>query len=478
MVSTKLIKAIAILCATAGIAAQQPVTVTKISMGPSGREDRGTFVLNEERTIFSRIDDREVVVLFQWNGTPGAHKLVAQWRSPDGGQTSNSTIDYQAREARFGAYWTMPLTPSTPLGAWSVEVTVDGQPGGRMSFEVADRKIAGAVIKRTLSEGELFDRLNPAFVLVQRQSPRGQNLKSAGGVVREGSLFTALSAIDGIGQVRMLADGRSPLPITSLRAWSRTQDWAVSASGGLTPPDLPLAAADATKVGDRCYSIEGSATGGRALVAGTITGLRRDPQSLIAAFSSGEAMIGAPVVNEFGELIGIVGGSGVPGATREIDVIRFRAEMRGTPITPFSVVKLPVDVTPTPLEDLRAKGEVLSGTQGEDHILEAGFTRSMTAKQLRGASEVRDDFALAEKSFLVFVNWLPRERLRGQMTWRIFDNTGREVMTSPAQKADLKKDNRIVSSWEVKMLPAAGIYRVEAWLDTAVMWRGFVRITP
>jgi hypothetical protein len=114
-----------------GTVPQVPVNVLKIASGPSGAEANGAFTLTEERTIFSRANDREVVVFFQWDGAPGAHKLVAQWRSPDGGLTSSSAIDYVAKDRRFGAYWRLPLSPTLPLGTWSIEATVDGQPGGQ-----------------------------------------------------------------------------------------------------------------------------------------------------------------------------------------------------------------------------------------------------------------------------------------------------------------------------------------------------------
>ena len=50
-----------------------PIHVLQITAGPSGSEEKGSFILKEERSIFSRSDDREVIVLFQWDGTSGAH---------------------------------------------------------------------------------------------------------------------------------------------------------------------------------------------------------------------------------------------------------------------------------------------------------------------------------------------------------------------------------------------------------------------
>ncbi len=90
---------------------QQPasVRVLKISSGPSASDVNGTFVLTSERSVFNRTEDREVLVFFQWEGTPGGHRLVAQWRSPDSAVTSSSAIDYIAKTQRFGAYWSLPL---------------------------------------------------------------------------------------------------------------------------------------------------------------------------------------------------------------------------------------------------------------------------------------------------------------------------------------------------------------------------------
>lgn len=86
-----------------------PVQVLSVSAGPTGTDSSGGFVLTEERFVFSRMTDREVIVLFRWEDLPGPHKLVAQWRSPDGGASVSSAIDYKAAEKRFGAYWRLPV---------------------------------------------------------------------------------------------------------------------------------------------------------------------------------------------------------------------------------------------------------------------------------------------------------------------------------------------------------------------------------
>ena len=101
----------------------------------------------------------------------------------------------------------------------------------------------------------------------------------------------------------------------------------------------------------------------------------------------------------------------------------------------------------------------------------------MSKAEMRGSFDTRDEFSMRDKAFVAFVSWSPRERLRGQAVWKLFDLEGRPVSTSKPQKSDFKKGARSTSLWEVPMLSAPGIYRVEFFLDTSMMWRGFVRIT-
>ena len=39
--------------------------------GPGGTVSDGKFVLSEQRSAFSRVNDKELVVSFQWEGSPG-----------------------------------------------------------------------------------------------------------------------------------------------------------------------------------------------------------------------------------------------------------------------------------------------------------------------------------------------------------------------------------------------------------------------
>jgi hypothetical protein len=473
--------AIAFLALGGGLAGQQaaaPIRVLKISAGPAGHEANGTFVLTDERSIFNRADDKEVLVLFEWDGTTGAHKLVAQWRSPNGGTTSMSTIDYMARAPRFGAYWSLTLSPGMTLGTWSIEATVDGLPGGRFTFEITDNKAPSAVTKRVLASSELFDRLARASVVLRRADAAGRDLAAAAGYSAGGGMiYTAMAALDDVEGLRVMTPEGTAKPLTSVTAWNRRQDWAVLVGGAAVEP-LPVADASAAKIGDRCFSIERSAAGNSVIAECTISG--REAQggsSLLATFSADGGTMGAPILNEFGEIIGLAGGPGMPGATRLMDQLIIRAETKGTRVVPIGLVRAATDAAAVTLVDLRSRGETVAGLSGEDHAMSGGFARAF-AKNAPGPADQRTEFSSQEKAFTVFVSWNPKARLRGQMKLQVFDADNRVVAESKPVKADLRKDEVSRSSWDLPMLKAPGMYRADVMLDATPIWRGFVRITP
>ena len=456
-----------------------PVQLLRIVSGPSGSESGGVFVLSEERSTFNRNTDREAIVYFQWQANPGPHKLVARWKGPDANFSSTSTIDYVAKDRRFGAYWRLTLSPSMPLGAWSIEVTVDGEPGGRYSFEIAETPVAGVPVKRVLTQAELYEKLSRLFVLIERSTWAGRQLDpGAGFVSSKGKLYTAMSIVDAADTLRAtFADG-TRRELTAVLAWNRSQDWAVIAGPEIEVP-LSIAPSDNTKVGDRCVSMEGGSTGGRVLVDCTISG-RRNPATagLIATFLNGNGTPGAPVLNEFGELIGMVGASDVPGATRLPDVLRFRAQLKGAPIVPFDLVRVLPTAQPTLMAELRAKGELIEVITGDEHVLSGGFARGILKGNTVSPSDQRDEFSIREGKVTVFVTWNPQQRLKGATVLRLRDTENRTVVDSKPGKLDVRKGDMSLSSWQLPIVSVPGIYRADVLLDGKPIWRGFVRITP
>jgi S1-C subfamily serine protease len=460
-----------------------PLHVLRIVAGPSGNQVNGTFVLNEERSVFNRGDDRDVIVVFQWEGRPGQHKLIAQWRSPDGAATSNSTVNYLAKDRKFGAYWRLSLSPTMPTGTWAIEATVDDEPAGRFTFEITDSKVDASKARRPLTQAMLFERLGRMFVSIERFSAAGRKLDSFSGLIGlRGRIYTTIGAIDDVDRLRAVLPNGTARDVADVYAWSRKQDWAVLEALADSGPEFAVASPESIHIGDRCFSIEGSPTGGRVLTELTITGQRSGSGpgggGWLATVASEFATPGAPVLNEYGEVVGVIG-TGLTGATRLPLIARLRAELKGAPVVPLASFRVPDVVAPTPMTALLARGELVPALAREQNVLSGGFAHEIARTNTVAFSDQREEFSVQEKTFVAFVSWAPVENLKGQTKLQLFDEENRLVLESNPKKINIGKRDMSLSSWAIPAAKLApGTYRADVALDGKPIWRGFVKITP
>jgi hypothetical protein len=465
-------------------AAPAPLTVLRIAAGPHGEVRNNDFVLQEERTRFDPSHDKQVVVLFQWQGEPGTHRMIAQWKGPDGSSLTTSPVQYEAKDRRFGAYWSLALSPTSATGTWSIEATVDGQPGGRFTFEVAPGSGGTAApppTRRILPQAELFTRVGATFAVLERGTAGGERLDPAGAFVAgRGRLFTSLSAVDGADTITAVLPDGTRQAITAMIAMNRPQDWIVLAGGPTAEVSQPIASDTASQVGDRLFSMEASAGASRVLVDGQVTGRAGAPTTgprLIMTLGGGGTPPGMPVFSEFGELVGLVGGSLVSGTTDLSDLFRFRAELRGVPVVPISLVRAPLDAAPTSLADGRARGDLIPAVQGRQHVLSAGFARGITRNETITPADQRQDFSVRDKEFVVFLTWAAQKRIRGAVVLRMYDEANRITLDTKPGKLDVRPGDRKMVNWRLTVPQRPGMYRAEVLVDGVPHWRGFVRIT-
>lgn len=463
---------------------QAPATsdlrLLRAAVGVGGSVVNGRYVLGEERAAFSRTDDKELIASFEWEGTPGVHRMVATWRGSDGTVSSSAPIDYQAKERRFGAYWRFAVSPTMALGSWSVDVAVDGQPGGRLAFEIKGEAAAPGVLrKRVLTQAQVFDLLNGLHVILQRSTSSGKALESAAAMRgANGYLHTVTSAIDEADRIQAFpADGK-PQPVTTLMAWNRPGGWAVLSAGGTTasslPPQPAIAKEGDIRIGDRCYAMDGSPTGARVLLDGVISGRTAGTRpAWIVAFQTGVARAGSVVVNESGEILGIV-----DRPPNTFESLKAQEDLRGRPLIDLAEFKVADNASAASLDDLRARGELLAPVLGEMHVSSGGFAAAINRAISVAPEDQRSEFSTTEKAFSVFVTWNPRERLKGIVSLKLFNAENRQLAQTPPKKADIKKQDLILMSWRFDMLRTPGLYRADVLIDDKVMWRGWVRLTP
>jgi hypothetical protein len=94
----------------------------------------------ERRTVFSLHDDRQIVFVSTWRGSPSGHSYSVNWYSPDAAQhpSSFASTNESAGGAEFSVICTLQLNSALPLGEWRVEVTQDEEIVSRYAFRLND----------------------------------------------------------------------------------------------------------------------------------------------------------------------------------------------------------------------------------------------------------------------------------------------------------------------------------------------------
>ena len=292
-----------------------------------------------------------------------------------------------------------------------------------------------------------------------------------------GLLVTAFAALDEADEVGLVSPGGSAA-VGAVAAFDRRQDWAtIRPSASLGTP-LPAAVVDDAKVGDRCYSMEGSVTGVTRLVDCLIVGRGGSGASgprLITSFLSGEGTPGAPVINEFGDLVGVVGGALETGVSRSIDRLRARAELGGVPVVPLRLVQRQARQPEHTFDELRKQGVFMPAVVEPPGTMNAGFAADVDRRAMK-AIDVRSEFATTEEALSVFVTWRPEARLRGQVRMTAYDEANQLITESKPSRLDARPDRTTLSYWELPVPQQSGRYRVDVVVDDVPRWRGFFRV--
>ncbi len=256
------------------------------------------------------------------------------------------------------------------------------------------------------------------FVVIERSTASGRSLETFGGILLSaGRIYAPMVVLDGADIVRVVEADGSRRQVTSIVGWNRRQDWAVLAGDG-GAASVPVAPGDSIKVGNRCFSMEGGASGGRVLLEGGLTGqidTAATGRRYLVSFLNGSGTPGSPVLNEFGELVGMTGGSSVPGASRLLDLLKFRAELKGAPDCPDrphrGLPRNPRHVHG--IAELQARGELVLPIVGDEHVVSGGFAKTIVKGPVVAPADQREAFSSIDKSLVTWVNWNPQQRVRG-----------------------------------------------------------------
>lgn len=307
-------------------------------------------------------------------------------------------------------------------------------------------------------------------------------------------IVTAFENIDGATRLRLKYSDSSQFETDQLLSWNRRQDWAVVKAGPAKAAKLRPAAADSWSVGDTAMYLESAPEGNRIITNVSIDGKNVFPGAGMRVNISAaptEAAIGACLLNEYGEVIGVIGGTIVPGAS----AMRFLEIASPTPVAAGSTVYMrgglavPIAMVPatsaealTPLSVLNAKGEFLPPVTASKNVVFGQLARTVNSKGgVPFPVDSTDSFSKRDVKVNVYVLWEGREKIKGLVTVRLFDIENHllnKAWLEKPTKFSINRGEQKTTTWEfpTASLPA-GVYRIDVWLDDAPAWRTFWKLS-
>jgi trypsin-like peptidase len=480
--------------AGSGVAASvSKFRVVRSVSGTQGVQQNGAYFIQDPRTVFYVPQDKHVIVYFEWEGPLGPHHFEGVWKNPDGKVTAISDFDYEAKQARFGGYWELLLAETTETGVWLLEARVDGEVTGTHTFQIlaAPRPASAIPAKTILSPSEIYQKVQAATVSIEKRNAAGELMSQGSGTsIGSGLVLTAFQVIDGAASLRILLPDGQTIHSKDVAAWNRRQDWAILRVNLEKTPQLVSAKLDSWAVGDRCYYLDTAAAGSRIIVDTDIVGkndLAGWGDRLYLAHGPSQQGAGAALVNEYGEIIGVLGGSIFPGIASAggsrfgyaRNLALAGSAYRGAMVTPISMVRFPPpDAHNTSLDELAGNGQFLPPLEGADEIIFGTMSRALQKSQgLPRAVDEKFEYSLRDPQAVVLLDWVPQKKRKGLTTVRIYDLDNRLVAESKPVKVNLSPNQAAYWNATLSLTGLSpAIYRLDVTFDGKPVWRTFFQV--
>ena len=486
-------------------AGQSKFRLIRSTSGSKGHEQGGKFVMDDPRTVFKVPDDRQVLVYCEWEGVAGLHEFEGQWKNPADKLVAVSDFKLEVRERRCSGYFTLLLSETTETGLWTLEARVDGESTGQHKFQIVSANDAAAKsttgppqanptgpppeqARQPLTESQIYELANAATVLIEKLDAKGVRIDSGSGfLVDQDVLLTAFQVIDGATKLRVLSSDGRKAEIQEALSWDKWKDWAFIKVDAGQKRFIKVLPNTEAPVGSRVFALAVSPASARVIVRCDIVGKNTFSQNgdRINLNCTHPDVTGSPLLNEYGDLIGVVGGSLIPGwtSTKSIRGVYYSGEQINN-ATP-GLLAVPVNSTSTPastqsttsFQQLMSDGVFISPLSRSENILYGTLARRVETKPLPTPMEETYDFR-SKDGFAVFLNWRPKEKIKGAALIRVYDLSGRALIETKPTKIDMKPGPLPFYSWwkaDISTLKPA-IYRIDVLLDSIPVWRAFFKV--
>jgi hypothetical protein len=374
-------------------------------------------------------------------------------------------------------------------GMWALEAHIDGESAGTHPFQItaSPKPASSEPVRHMLEPAEIYKRASSATVTIEKINSKGaRSFSGSGFFLSDGLVVTAFQAIDAASNLRViLPDGRR-METDQILAFDRLQDWAIIRVNSTATGKLERAPVASWSVGDRCFTLNTPVEGNRVIIDESITGTNTFPvvgERLNLANSEAASAVGSPLLNEYGELIGVLGGSLFPGIpsrpeyTGSQTLVQLRA---GSLASPMNLVATPDPASPTrSLAQLQQAGEFTPALVEQPELLYGLMSAGVEYKkgQLPASRNTKTEFTRQDPRCSLVLVWSPKAKAKGLIGLEVYDIYNHRVMQSKPGPVNLKPGTLFYSSWNLDLSPLkVGTYRVDALQDGNPIWRAFFKL--
>lgn len=482
------------------LAAQSRYALRACQSGPMGTVVEDQFVVEKPRNQFQFPDDQSLVVACSWEGPPGKLLISGLWTQPDGAIGSISDIRIETKTARVVAYWSFQLTQQMAPGRWRLAIRINGEPAGEHAFDVAVRVppappplIEAAPDRLPQPKQPTLDELYrdkaPATAWIRKLDETGRRLDSCVGFwLQAGQVITSFQCVDQAAKVEIEFSDGVKVQTDRVLGYHRLLDWIVLAADTGARP-VWKRATQPPAIGERLlvFNIEPNDT--RTIGGVDLGGRNQLPvmgQRLMLNPNPTQASAGGPLMNQMGEVVGLVGGTMAPGC-RATAASRPAARQAAAEVyfACLTTLAIPVDLVKPEgdaqtLGGLRSAGAFTPNITENPNLQYAAMTKRFDPKNPLGPVEQITEISRRDEAFIIYSQWrrVRKDDLGSELVVRLFDLNNQLKGTS--QTLPLKMGSTIPVAAAVSFAPAglaAGFYRADLALGTALVWSGYFRVT-
>jgi hypothetical protein len=475
-----------------GVASESTFRVVRTVSGTKLLEQGGPKGVQDPRTTFYAPADKEVIVYFTWEGPAGQHHFEGLWKNPSGKVAMTSEFDFAPPQPRFGAFFKMLIGESPQTGIWSLEARIDGESAGSHTFQISTDAVPDSVknapVRRVLTPAEIYNRAAAASVMIENIDLKGARRNiGTGFFIGPDRILTAFQVIDNAAKVRVVGPQGNRVEVTEVLAVNRRQDWIVLKVSLGNVASLTRANNGSWSVGDNAFLLDVPAENNRVLVETSLIGkLNLDAAGvrINIADTVNRRAVGSPLLNEYGELTGFVGGSLLPGAAF-LEDLAFGARTNSLGVASRGTLAVPIDLvndtpdTATTIDGLLKAGQFIPALVSSQSVLSGAMAREVNTKiDPPRTIEEKIEFSHSNPKGVVFITWLPTEKRKGYPSLRIYDLDNHMVGEYLNKKKITVTPNKLsYSVWDLSIAPLPnGIYRVDVLLDGDFVWRTYFRV--